>query len=88
MRPRLTLPRTQRTDDAAPAVLATEPGHEPETPATFRTSTEVWLIAYREVEGPTLVRSPGGRRSRPNPRPILDRAVDGASDDERARRQR
>jgi hypothetical protein len=53
----------ERTKDAEPAVakLQEETGG---TAPVFRVSTEVWVIAYREVDRPTLVRTPEGR-SRP-----------------------
>lgn len=58
--------RFRRTNDdgATGPSLADEPGRG-ETAATFRASTEVWVVSFQEVERPTLVRTPDGRRNRP-----------------------
>jgi hypothetical protein len=49
----------ERSRDAEPAVARLQ-GDAAAT-AVFRVSTEVWVIAYREVDEPTLVRTPEGR---------------------------
>jgi hypothetical protein len=49
----------ERSRDTEPAVARLQ--GETAGTAVFRVSTEVWVIAYREVDEPTLVRSPEGR---------------------------
>jgi hypothetical protein len=56
----------------------TDPGrrdNEPALPNTpsFRVSTEVWVVRYEEIRGPTIVRSPSGRRPAVERSPV-DRA--------------
>jgi hypothetical protein len=49
----------ERTRDTEPAVARLQ--GETTGTAVFRVSTEVWVVAYREVDEPTLVRTPEGR---------------------------
>jgi hypothetical protein len=45
---------------ANPRASALDGAALPDSPR-FRVSTEVWIVGYEEVRGPTIVRSPGGR---------------------------
>jgi hypothetical protein len=57
---RFKFERTKNTEPAVARLQEETAG----TAAVFRVATEVWVIAYREVDEPTLVRTPEGR-SRP-----------------------
>jgi hypothetical protein len=48
----------RRASDRRPAVARQNRG---EQPATFSTSTEVWVVEFRETAEPTLIRNPAGK---------------------------